>query len=71
MEKKVELEIPDAARTRCPLVNFKARQVLKCIECPHFRGMSDRFPGSNKSFAVRYIVLCAAVPAKREILEVE
>jgi hypothetical protein len=69
---KVEVGIPDSARTRCPEAAFKLRQVIACTTCPHFRGLSDRFPGhTDKAFAVRYAVLCAAEPARREVFEVE
>jgi hypothetical protein len=70
-ERKEEVAIPDSARTRCPKANFKLRQVSKCTDCPAFKGLFDRFPGGRQRFAIRYGVLCAAEPAKREIFEME
>lgn len=66
-----EIEIPDTVRVRCPLVEFQLRAVAKCVDCKHFRGLSDRFPGGKARFAIRYAVLCAAEPAKRELFELE
>ena len=66
-----EIEIPEGVRVRCPLVEFRLRKVGECPGCRHFRGLTDRFPGGKHAFAVRYSVLCAAEPAKRELFEIE
>lgn len=70
--REQEIHVPDNVRVRCPLVGFKLRKVEEhCPECPHFRGLADRFPGSEHRFVVRYTVLCAGEPAKRELHELE
>lgn len=66
-----QLEIPETVRVRCPLVEFKLRCVGQCPKCEHFRGLVDRFPNSKHPFAVRYGVLCAAEPTRRELFEIE
>jgi len=67
-----EVEIPESVRVRCPLVEYRLRAVAShCPACPHFQGLADRFPGSKHAFAIRYAVLCAGEPAKRELFELE
>ena len=66
------VEVPESVRVRCPLVEFRLRSMGEhCPNCPHFRGLTDRFPGSKHRFAVRYMLLCAAEPVKREIFEMD
>jgi len=66
-----DIEIPENARTRCPLVEFRLRKVTDCAACRHFAGLSDRFPDGKHRFAIRYAILCAGEPTRREILELE
>lgn len=63
------IEIPDNALIRCPLVSFNLARVATCASCPGFRGLADRFPGSEAPFAKRYLVQCVAEPVKRELME--
>lgn len=66
------IDIPETVRVHCPLIDYRLRQVDKhCPACPHFKGLADRFPGSNHKFAVRYSVLCVGEPTKRPLLELE
>jgi len=66
------VEVPKAVRVRCPLVEFRLRVVANhCPTCPHFRGLADRFPGSNKPFHLRYLVQCSGEPLKRELFQFE
>jgi hypothetical protein len=73
LEKPVELQVPRSVLVRCPLVQFRLRAIADhCPACPHFRGLSDRFPGpSSLAFIQRYTVLCAAEPVRRELFEIE
>lgn len=70
-DKKRLVEIPENVRVRCPLASYSLRRVAACPDCQHFRGLADRFSGGQHRFAVRFNVLCAGEPAKREILELE
>lgn len=63
------IDIPDNALIRCPLVSFNLARIADCASCPSFRGLADRFPGSETPFAKRYLVQCVAEPVKREVLE--
>lgn len=71
--REQEIHVPDSVRIRCPLVSFKLRKVDDhCPDCPHFRGLVDRFPGSTShAFVVRYAVMCVGEPVKRELQELE
>jgi hypothetical protein len=62
-----EIEIPPGAVVACPLKGFDLRAVTQCVACPHFTGLTDRFPGGPHEFKVRYLVGCAARPTLREI----
>lgn len=69
-----EIEVPESMRVHCPLVDFKLRQVTKCLACPHLAGgaLVDRFPGAKHlTIAQRYQVPCTARPTLREIKETE
>jgi hypothetical protein len=66
------IEVPQGVRVRCPLAEYRLRAVAAhCPACEHFRGMADRFPGSRHGFTVRFSVLCAGEPVKRELFELE
>lgn len=65
------IDIPESVRIRCPLVEFRLRSVEKhCPACPHFKGLADRFPDSKHRFVVRFAVMCAGEPTRRELMEV-
>lgn len=68
-----EVEIPATAVVHCPLVDFKLRQVAKCMDCPKFGGaLQDRFPGAaHLSFTQRYAVPCFDKPVSRQMTELE
>jgi len=68
-----EIDIPEAVLVRCPLVEFKLRSIARhCPTCPHFKGLSDRFPGSTQhSFVQRYLLRCQGAVANREVFEVD
>lgn len=69
-----QIDVPESMRVHCPLADFKLRQVVKCLECPHLAGgaLVDRFPGAkNLTIAQRYQVPCTARPTLREIKETE
>ena len=62
------IEIPTGALTACPLEKFAFVRVgAVCIACPHFDGLSDRFPGSQQAFQTRYLVRCRAEPVQRSV----
>lgn len=66
------IEIPESALIACPLVQFRLRKVGDyCPKCEHFRGLADRFPGSNHRFAMRYAVLCQGKIEPRAMQELE
>lgn len=66
------IEIPETARVRCPLVEFKLRLIAAhCPTCPHFKGLGDRFPGSKLPFDKRYLLLCQGAITNREVYEME
>jgi len=66
------IEIPEIALINCPLVQFRLRKVCDhCPQCEHFRGLADRFPGSNHRFAMRYAVLCQGKVEPRTMQELE
>lgn len=70
LAREEKLEIPENVLVHCPLVEHRLRPMgAHCPECPHFRGLSDRFPGSAHKFAVRYTILCAGEPTKRQLCE--
>lgn len=62
------LEIPDAVLVSCPKHKFNLARVAACTGCENFCGLQDRFPGSEREFAERYILLCDAEPVRRHIL---
>lgn len=64
-----EIEIPNNVLVHCPKVGFNLARTAKCVECPSFDGLNDRFPGSNFTFSVRYLVKCRFEPVKRELKE--
>jgi hypothetical protein len=64
-----QIEIPPGAVVACPLKAFKLRSVAQCVACPHFTGLTDRFPDGVHEFKMRYMVGCAARPTMREIKE--
>lgn len=65
-----QLDVPDNVLTACPLVKFAFVPVAKkCVVCPFFAGLADRFPGGSHRFAVRYSVRCSAEPVQRQVIE--
>lgn len=70
-EEKQQVDIPPTALVHCPLVDFKLRSVRKCVECEHFDGLHDRFPGGTHAFVVGFRVGCKARPVLREMVETE
>lgn len=63
------INLPDNLLLHCPQVQFKLVRVAYCPGCPHFSGLADRFPDSDKPFDQRYVVLCRHDPVKREMKE--
>lgn len=64
-----DVTVPATAYVPCPAKTFKNRQVLKCVECEHFRGfmeVSDR----AIDFERKYRVVCAH-PIARAMLAIE
>lgn len=62
------IEIPNAVLTACPKHRFALVRVGEaCPTCPHFAGLSDRFPG-GKVFETRYAVRCNGEPVQRAIV---
>lgn len=75
-EPREQVDIPDGALVACPLVEFKLRQVSKCMGCAHLhRGALVRrmapLPGQQIPFAAAFLVPCTARPVMREIKEAE
>lgn len=64
-----QIEIPENVLTHCPKVGFKLARIRACVSCESFAGLDDRFPGSNKDFAVRYMLKCSHDPVRRELRE--
>lgn len=64
-----EIDIPNNVLIRCPKTQFNLVRVSGCASCDSFKGVVDRFPGSQKTFTLRYMVQCSAEPIKRELFE--
>ncbi len=64
-----EIEIPGNVLVHCPKVQFNLARMSACVNCEHFSGLEDRFPGSQMRFSVRYSVMCRHDPVKRELKE--
>ena len=66
------IDIPESVFVHCPLVEFRLRSVAgHCPTCPHWRGLADRFPESEKRFAVRYMVRCQGEVKQRTMVEID
>lgn len=66
----VEIEIPREILVACPLRQFKSRSAAKCEGCEYFKGLVDRFPGSEFPFDQRYMVTCCG-PVHRRLTLIE
>lgn len=64
-----EVVAPDNVLIRCPKVQFNLARISGCKDCSNFKGLADRFPGSQLPFARRFLVLCNREPTKRELME--
>jgi len=66
------IEIPAGVLVHCPLVEFRLRSVAQhCPTCPHWRGLADRFPGSEYRFGVRYLLRCQGEIKQRPLQEID
>jgi len=63
------IEIPGHALVHCPKEKFLLIRTAKCVECEHFAGLNDRFPGADVAFSRRYGLLCKHDTVQREIKE--
>lgn len=63
------IDLPDNLLLHCPQQQFKLARVAHCPGCDHFSGLADRFPGSDKPPAQRYMLLCRHDPIRREMME--
>lgn len=62
-----EIDIPANALIACPLLNFQLRSPRDCPTCQHCIGLSDRFPGSTKTFAERFLIMCRGEVKPRQV----
>lgn len=66
------IDIPPEVLVHCPLVEYRLRPVARhCPDCPHFRGLADRLPGSSQRFGVRYLVRCQGEIKQRPLQEID
>lgn len=69
MSETDQITVPPNALIACPKVQYTFARVINCVECSHFAGLEDRFPGSDHPFTRRYLVKCSCEPVRRELKE--
>ena len=69
-ERKAVIEIPNSAVVACPKVDYQLISPLECVDCEFHTGFADRFPGSDKTFAERYLIGCRGKVEMRQVMTV-